>query len=894
MASDPKKSYDVFLSHNIGDKPAVEALAQKLLDAGLTPFLDKWHLVPGEPWQEALEEALTESSACTVFLGPGGIGPWENEEMRSALALRVRDRAFRVIPALLPKATIPESEKLPLFLQRLTWVDFRPGLEDEESLRRLIAGIRGLPPGASSPSQEPTGCRYWNVPHRRNPFFTGREDVLENLHTALQAQGSAALGQAISGLGGIGKTQTAVEYAYRHQDDYNAVLWTRAQLETELAAGFTEVARILDLHEKDAKEQEVVVEAVKRWLESHAGWLLVLDNADSPEIVEPFLPKPRRARGRLLVTSRARDFSVLDIPQSLRLETLPPEDALSMLLKRTRRQEASVEERSTAAEIARELGFLPLALEQAAAYMAAMETRFADYLRSFLDRRMELLEKGKPRQDHPESVATTWAMNFEEVEAASAASADILRLSAFLAPDRIPLEVLIEGSEDLGTSLSQALHNAGEDRLVLDELLEVLSRFSLLERDVEAGTFDVHRMVQAVVRDAIDEEDERLWVERSVKALDRAYPEVEFDHWPWCDRLQPHVIAVDREIGELSLSFEAAGRLLNQAGLYAWRRALYSEAEPLHQRARAIYEQTRGPDHPEFAKTLNNLALLYSDQGRGAEAEPLYQRALAIYEESLGPDHPSLAKTLNNLALLYRAQGRYAEAEPLHQRALAIYEALGPDHSKLAATLHNLAVLYRAQDRDAEAEPLYQRSLAIMEQTLGPNHPSLATTLNNLANLYRAKGRDAEAEPLYQRALAIKEQALGPEHPLFASTMGNLALLFRDQGRDAEAEPLYQRALAIEEQALGPEHPSLAKTLHNLANLYRDQGRDAEAEPLYRRALAIKEQALGSGHPSLATTLENYSTLLRQRGRPKEAEAMEARARVIWAKRQGSASDSGT
>ena len=254
-----------------------------------------------------------------------------------------------------------------------------------------------------------------------------------------------------------------------------------------------------------------------------------------------------------------------------------------------------------------------------------------------------------------------------------------------------------------------------------------------------------------------------------------------------------------------------AARLHSEIGLACLDLGEYKQALSPLRSALAIREQALGPDHPDTAQSLNNLAALYYAQGRYAEAEPLYRRALAIREQALGPDHPDTAQSLNNLAALYYAQGRYAEAEPLYRRALAIREqALGPDHPDTAQSLNNLAALYYAQGRYAEAEPLYRRALAIWEQALGPDHPDTATSLNNLAGLYDAQGRYAEAEPLYQRALAIREQALGPDHPDTATSLNNLAGLYDTQGRYAEAEPLYRRALAIREQALGPDHPDTA------------------------------------------------------------------------------------
>jgi tetratricopeptide (TPR) repeat protein len=288
---------------------------------------------------------------------------------------------------------------------------------------------------------------------------------------------------------------------------------------------------------------------------------------------------------------------------------------------------------------------------------------------------------------------------------------------------------------------------------------------------------------------------------------------------------------------------DGAPDVLDWLGWALWRAARYAEAEPLYKRALAVREKALGPEHPDTAQSLNNLALLYYSQGRYAEAEPLCKRALAVREKALGPEHPDTARSLNNLANLYGKQGRYAEAEPLYKRALAIREkALGPEHPETAQSLNNLASLYYSQVRYAEAESLCKRALAVEEKALGPEHPETAQSLNNLANLYGKQGRYAEAEPLYKRALAVEEKALGPEHPDIAQSLNNLALLYGEQGRYAEAEPLYKSALAIEEKALGPEHPDTAQVLENYADLMRKLNRESEAAKLEARAKEILEK----------------------------------------------------
>ncbi len=273
-----------------------------------------------------------------------------------------------------------------------------------------------------------SASRLFLAPFPRNPFFTGREEFLDELHEALASGGAAA----ISGLGGIGKTQTAVEYAYRHRDEYQYVLWVTASEASTTTSGYGEIARRLGLPEAGEADEQVVVEAVKRWLETHEDWLLVLDNVDEPEALESFLP--HNPLGHIIVTTRAQVVQVLGIAREMDLGVMTPWGALRFLLRRTGREECDGEELRAAAVLAVKLGCLPLALEQAAAYIAAKQCRFAAYLQSYEQRELALLEKQKPIMGkYPHSVVTTWAANFGAVQEAS-----LLKEHRSLAPTSLP------------------------------------------------------------------------------------------------------------------------------------------------------------------------------------------------------------------------------------------------------------------------------------------------------------------------------------------------------------------------------------------------------------------------------------------------------------------------
>jgi tetratricopeptide (TPR) repeat protein len=478
------------------------------------------------------------------------------------------------------------------------------------------------------------------------------------------------------------------------------------------------------------------------------------------------------------------------------------------------------------------VGGLPLALDQAGAYVAETKRGLSDYLDLFKQRQTALLKRrGTLSHDHPQSVTATFSLAIGQVQQKNEAAIDLLKLCAYLAPDAIPLEVISEGAAHLGTILEPV----AVDILHLDQALETLQAYSLVQRDPKRKTLSIHRLVQAVLRDGMDEVTSKLWIERAVQAVNAALPSVEHKNWPQWERLLAQTQQCAQWIEHYDLFIEEAVLLLEETGWYIAERARYKEAEPLLERALKISEHVQGSEHLDTARAAGTLGWLYEKQGRYEQAEPLYQRALAIREQQLGVEHPDTAISLDNLADLYENQGKYSEAEPLYRRALQIFE-----------------------------------------QQLGAEHPYTAASLGNLARIYRSWGKYSEAELLLQRALQIDEQQSGAEHPYTASSLNNLALLYESQGKYSEAEPLYQRALTIREQVLGPEHPETAEVVHGLARLREAQGNSEEARIWYARALAIHEQTLGAHHPETTKTRNRFIALLHALGQHEEAAQLDA------------------
>ncbi|MFL5666593.1 MAG: tetratricopeptide repeat protein [Ktedonobacteraceae bacterium] len=673
--------------------------------------------------------------------------------------------------------------------------------------------------------------RIGNIPITRNRFFTGREQLLALLHKRLSTTRTAALTQpqALYGLGGIGKTQTAAEYAFRYGDEYTHVFWIRAATRETLVADFVMLAELLDLPEKEEQDQPRMVAAVKRWLATHTGWLLILDNADDLPLAQEFLPTSHE--GYILFTTRAQAAGTT--AASVEVEPLNLPEGTLLLLRWAKLLEidmpldqAQAIDRAAAERIVKEMDGLPLALVQAGAYVDETGCSLADYLRLYATHRKDLLaRRSRLLLGYPDTVATTWSLSFQQIEQVNPAAADVLRLCAFLAPDAIPEELLTRGAAELGVVLG----TAAVDPFKLNETLGVLLRYSLVRRNGDTHMLSIHRLVQTVLKESMDQETQRAWAERTVRAVNAAFPKADYGTGANQQSYLPHVQECAALITQYHLHFPEAARLLYQAGAFLYSHGFYPQSQSLHQQALAIREQVFGSDHPTAAESLNVLAMLSRLQGDYEQAEGFHRQALAIREKMLGPEHPATAESLNNLGVLYRTQGKYEQAESLLQQALSINkQSLGSEHPDTLISSANLAKLYAEQRKYEQAEQLLQQALATSERVLVPGHHIIAHNLNLLARFSYEQGNHERAETLWQRSLAILEKTLGPEHSVTAERLNDLAELYFAQGRYTQAQAYCQKAVSICEKTLGAEHPDTIAYREHLARILSK--REGEAE----------------------------------------------------------------
>jgi tetratricopeptide (TPR) repeat protein len=666
---------------------------------------------------------------------------------------------------------------------------------------------------SSSLGKVPSQSRIWNVPHHRNPNFTGREELLAELREELISGKRAALTQAIFGLGGVGKTQLATEYAYRHAEDYAVVWWVRSEEVATLAADYAGLAVKLGLPDANAREQETIVDAVRDWLEGQQRWLLVFDNANGPEEVNRYLP--RVVNGHVIITSRNPNWG--EIASPLQVKVLEPAEGAEFLLNRTRQKDEE-----SARKLSEALGGLPLALAQAGAYIEANGVTIAHYLELFQSRREELWAGERGPLGYERTVSATLSLAVKQVEAEAPTSLDLLRLCAFLGPDDIPRSLLRDGKEYLPEQLRETV----ADELKMNRAIEALRRYSLVEVDVDKSSLSVHRLVQAVVQavvqDGLVEDEGKVWAGAAVDVVDQAFPFQSDDvrTWAECARLLPHALVAKGYIEALGIPSGRAGTLLNKMALYLEGRAQYVDAKNILQQTLSIMSVVYGQEHSEFAITLSNLGGVLKELGDLQGAREHLERALAIGEQALGPDHPNVAIRVNNLGSVLRAMGDLHGAREHLERALAIDEqALGPDHPDVARDVNNLGGVLQDLGDLHGAKAHYERALAISEKVLGPLHPNVGAYANNLGLVLKELGNLHGAKAHYERALAIDEKVFGPDHPDVAIDVNNLGRVLQDLGDLEGAKAHLGRALRIFRQALGDEHPTTIGVRQNLLHV---------------------------------------------------------------------------
>jgi tetratricopeptide (TPR) repeat protein len=627
----------------------------------------------------------------------------------------------------------------------------------ERSLRELAAarGRRGpLPPGSV--------LRVWSIP-ARNPGFTGRDGLLGAVRDRLLA-GDRAVVQALQGMGGVGKTQLAIEYAHRFEDGYDVAWWVNAEQAGLIGDQFAALGLALGCIEPGASA-EAVRAAVLADLHQRQRWLLVFDNAERPADIRPWLPG---GGGHVLITSRARAWAEVAAP--VEVDVLARAESVTLLRDRVAGLGAANADR-----LAAQLGDLPLAVAQAAGFIAETGTPAAQYLDLLRTQAGTLLDQVPPGSAYPQSLAAATRLAAAQLDLKDPAAAQLASLCAFLAPEPVPEGLFTSAPGELPRELAVRAGNP----LGWRQTLAHLARQSLAR--VDQRGLVMHRLTQPILRDRLPPEQAAATRACSEAVLAAADPGDQANPvtWPRWAQLMPHLLAADlAATGNSALRWMACN-----ACWYLLARGDTRTANDLAADLRQHWRGRLGDDHENTLAAAGYLAWALRDMGRYAEARDLDQDTLNRYRRVLGEDHPNTLRSANNLALNLRRLGQYQAARDLNQETLARRRrVLGEDHPHTLASANNLAIDLRGLGEYQAARDLDQDTLARKRRVLGEDHPDTLASANNLAVALCRLGEYQAARDLDQDTLARKRRMLGEDHPDTLRSARNLAADLRALG----------------------------------------------------------------------------------------------------------------
>ena len=753
-------------------------------------------------------------------------------------------------------------------------------------------------------------------PFRRDPDFVDRGDLLSRVdERCSQPAGRAAL----VGLGGVGKSQLAIEHTYRTRERSPDIwiFWVHASNAARFEQGYRDIANVVKIAGREDPKAHIF-KLVHDWLRGCEGkWLMILDNVDDAgflvngqaviqsqsndsgrQTLRPLRDYlPQSQNGSILITTRSQE-SALKLSERNDLIPVDPMDASNAVQLLDKKLESTGQrDDKDLVELAAALEFMPLAIVQAASYISQLSPRYSvrQYIEEFQksDRKKSSLlnhEGGELRRDGEakNSIIITWQISFEHINKTRQSAAELLSLMSFFDSQGIP-ETLVRGRA--GEAEHEIREGRDDNRVQSDEDsdselnnddgfemdVRTLRDFSFISITLDRTVFEMHRLVQLAMRKWLETHGQlEAWKQRYIKVLYEELPNGEYENWTYCRALFPHAksAVIQRPKGDGSLREWAS--LLHKAAWYAWRTGSITEAVDLSEIAMKVRKKILGQEHQETLSSIGMVGLAYVLGGRWKEAEKLQLQVMETTKRVLGEEHPDTLTSIANLASTYWNQGRWKEAEELEVQVIETTKrVLGEEHPDTLSSIANLASTYRNQGRWKEAEELEVRVIETTKRVLGEEHPDTLTSIANLASTYRNQGRWKEAEELEVRVIETTKRVLGEEHPDTLTSIANLASTYWNQGRWKEAEELEVRVIEIRKRVLGEEHPDTLTSIANLASIYRNQGRWKEAEELGVRVMETTKRVLGEEHPDTLTSIANLASTYWNQERWKEAEELE-------------------
>ncbi|KAL4752451.1 hypothetical protein BDW72DRAFT_171301 [Aspergillus terricola var. indicus] len=715
--------------------------------------------------------------------------------------------------------------------------------------------------------------RHWMVPFHKNLRFVGREAEIAKIEELMDSPPSKV---AICGLGGVGKTQIALETAYRMRErDFDSIFWVPCTSHESVEQAYMSIAQKLGIHGVKATEAKSKVKA--HLSQKEAGkWLLIFDNADSMDMwsrstgagstpLADYLPQ--HEQGHILFTTRNRKVAVLLASANVIHVSEPDPQAAVRILEKSLIDRTLLDDggEAVALELLEQLAFLPLAITQAAAYINENSIDFSDYIELLQDQESEVIDLLSEDfgddwryNEIQNPVATTWLISFQQVQQLNQLAADYLLFMACINPRDIPKSLLPEAVSKKKTT----------------DAVGLLKAFSFINE--QGGRLSLHRLVHLSTRNWLRTQSRfRQQLSTTACRFDEVFPTHTYTNRAIWREYLPHVLSLISEVG---FSKEEHLSLVRRVGWCLNADGRFNEAALLFENILEIQRSLHGEtDLETTVRAMGNLALVYCYQGRWTEAEKLQTPVLEVRNQELGPDHPMTLETMNNMALAYEGLGKYKEAEEIWAQLLETDKRMqGPEHPLTINSMHNLTNTYTEVGRLTEAEELGIQVVEISKRVLGPEHPDTLGSIALLSSIYKKLGKLNKAKELETAVVEASNRVLGPEHPDTLIRMHNLAWSYVDLEKFSEAEELQRQLVENSNHILGPEHPDTLNRVSYLAEIYSRLEKWDEVRKIEECVLSQHRKIHGPEHPKTLDSMGSLARAYRRLEQWEEAEALVA------------------